>query len=206
MTRPVPIAPMMADIVRKGVAAVDGRVYEELDRCPLCGGSVRPHDYRAKRFATIIDGTAVRNVRVHVKRFRCQQCGRLGYARSPFYEGTRHGAPIVELAAVMSERMPPGRTAKTLRRLGIVLDRATIRAYATLPLPPITTMDLFGMPVPLSLIQLHAGGSIPAGLAGVRVTRGLRTVAPAQKRQEREEEEHEEERDAQQVEHRADPE
>ncbi len=154
MTRPVPIAPMMADMVRNGIAAVDGTVFEDLDRCPHCGGPVRPHDYRAKRFATVTDGTRTRDVRVRVKRFRCARCGRLCYADSPFYPGTRHGAPIVELAAVLAERLPPGRTAQALERMGIVLDRATIRAYARLPLPPIATMELFGIPIPVSLLQL----------------------------------------------------
>ena len=154
MTRPVPIAPMMADMVRKGIMGVDGTVFEDLDRCPHCGGPVRPHDYRTKRFATVTDGTRTRDVRVRVKRFRCARCGRLCYADSPFYPGTRHGAPIVELAAVLAERLPPGRTAGALERMGIVLDRATIRAYARLPLPPITTMELFGIPIPVSLLQL----------------------------------------------------
>lgn len=163
MTRPVPIAPMMADLIRKGLVAVDGTVYENLDACTYCGGAVRPHDYRSKRFATITEGGAVRTIHVAVKRFRCARCGRLCYADAPFYPGTRHGAPIVELAAVLAERMPPGRTARTLERLGIVLDRATVRSYAALPLPPITTTQLFGVPIPVSFLHLSSSGPLRKG-------------------------------------------
>jgi hypothetical protein len=200
MTRPVPIAPMMADMVRNGIAAVDGRVYEALDRCPHCGGKVQPHDFRVKRFATITTGTGVRDVHVRVKRFRCARCGRLCYADSPFYTGTRHGAPIVELAAVLSERMPPGRTARTLEHLGVVLDRATVRTYSGLPLPPITTTQLFGIPVPTSILHLSSSLHSDTGFAS------LWAGPPAEERHERQEKEHEEEREAQQKEDRAQPE
>lgn len=199
MTRPVPIAPMMADMVRNGIAAVDGKVFENLDRCPHCGGNVQPHDLRLKRFATIRKDADTRDIHVRVKRFRCARCGRLCYADSPFYPGTRHGAPIVELAAVLSERMPPGRTAQTLARLGIVLDRATVRSYAGLPLPPITTTQLFGIPVPTSI--LHLSSSLRSA-AGVRPSR---LAAPAEQGSKRQEEDHEEERNAEQVEDRAQP-
>ncbi len=166
MTRPVPIAPMMADLIRKGLVAVDGTVYENLDACTYCGGAVRSHDFRSKRFATVTEGAAVRTIHVAVKRFRCARCGRLCYADSPFYPGTRHGAPIVELAAVLAERMPPGRTARTLEHLGIVLDRATVRSYASLPLPPITTTELFGVPIPVSFLHLSSSGPSRAAAGG----------------------------------------
>jgi hypothetical protein len=179
MTRPVPVAPMMADMVRNGIAAVDGSSFERLERCPYCGGAVRPHDHRAKRFATITDGDSVRDVRVLVKRFRCARCGRLCYADSPFYPGTRHGAPVVELAAVLAERMPAGRASRTLARLGVVLDRATVRTYAALPLPPITTMQLFGIPVPVSVLRLSSSLRSPAG------TGASRCAAPPEERHER---------------------
>lgn len=190
MTRPVPIAPMMADMVRTGIAAVDGRVYENLDRCPSCGGGVLPHDFRVKRFATITTGSAVRAVRVRVKRYRCSRCGRLCYADSPFYPGTRHGAPVVELAAVLAERMPPGRAARTLEHLGIVLDRATVRSYAGLPLPPIVTTQLFGIPIPTSILHLSASPRSDAASASIRIG------SPSEEPFEREENRDDEERDA----------
>jgi len=200
MTRPIPIAPMMADMVRNGIAAVDGKVFENLDRCPHCGGGVRPHDLRVKRFATIATGTEVRDVHVRVKRFRCARCGRLCYADSPFYPGTRHGAPIVELAAVLAERMPPGRTAQTLEHLGIVLDRATVRAYAGLPLPPIMTTHLFGIPIPASILHLSASLRAVAGSVSPL------TAPPAEERHQRQEKHDKEERDTEQEEDRAQPE
>jgi ribosomal protein S27AE len=197
MTRPIPIAPMMADMVRNGIAALDGKVFANLDRCPHCGGGVRPHDLRLKRFATIRTNDDTRDVHVRVKRFRCARCGRLCYADSPFYPGTRHGAPIVELAAVLSERMPPGRTARTLERLGIVLDCATVRSYAGLSLPPITTTQLFGIPVPTSI--LHLSSSLPP-TAGARPSR---PAAPAEQGNKRQKKDHEEERNAESEEDRA---
>ncbi len=174
MTRPIPVAPMMVDMVRAGISAQDGAVYSSLDRCPGCGGSVRPYDFRDKRFAKLRDSRGVRDIRVRVKRFRCSACDQLCYAESPFYPGTRHGAPVVELAAALSEQMPPGQVSRTLARLGLLLDRATIRSYARLPLPPIATLRLFGLPVPVSILRLSSdAGSVavsaldPAALSGV---------------------------------------
>ena len=173
MTRPVPVAPMMVDMVRAGISAQDGSVYALLDRCPECGGAVRPFDYREKRFAKIRDAQGVRDIRVRVKRFRCADCRRLCYADSPFYPGTRHGGPVVELAAALSEQMPPGQVARTLARLGVHLDRATIRSYSRLPLPPITTLRLFGLPVPVSILKLSsdAGSSVLSALGQAGVSR-----------------------------------
>jgi hypothetical protein len=91
--------------------------------------------------------------------------------------------------------MPPGRAARTLERLGIVLDRATVREYARLPLPPITTMNLFGIHVPVSLIQLPIP---PAHRARSHL------AAAAKQREQGKEEYHEEEGKPKQEEDRAD--
>ncbi len=208
MTRPIPIAPMMVDMVRAGISAQDGTVYTFLDHCPDCGRNVRPYDFRTKRFAKLVDGQDVREVRVRVKRFRCAGCGRLCYAESPFYPETRHGAPIVELAAALSERMPPGQVAKTLARLGILLDRATIRGYARLPLPPITTLHLFGLPIPVSVLRLScgAGASMLSAFGHPGLFRGSGSGASVEQRQQGQEEHHEKERKAEQEEDGAHPE
>jgi hypothetical protein len=150
---------MMVDMVRTGIMAVDGMVYDHLERCPHCGGPVRPHDHRVKRFATLTDASKNLEITVRVKRFRCEECGRLCYADSPFYPGTRHGAPIVELAAVLSERMPPGQVVRTLGRFGIRLDRATARSYAKMVLPQIMTTRIFGLPIPVSILHLTSLGT-----------------------------------------------
>jgi len=157
MTRPVPVAPIVVDMVRAGIIAQEGAVYDTLDRCPWCGGPVRPYDLRPKRFATLCEPDGRRDIRVRVKRFRCGDCKKLCYADSPFYPGTRHGGPVVELASVLAEQMPPGQVVRTLFRLGIHLDRATIRCYSRLPLPPIATVHLFGLPVPVSILGLSIG-------------------------------------------------
>jgi hypothetical protein len=153
MTRLIPISPMLADLVGNALASMDGVRFTDLDACPSCGGPVAGHDLRAKRFAVILEQGEERTIRVYVKRFYCQECGHLCYADAPFYPGTRLGSPIVDLCLVLSQQMPFNQAAQHLRAMGIVVDRGTIRNYAARDCP-IPATELFGLPLPLSLLNL----------------------------------------------------
>jgi hypothetical protein len=158
------VPPMLTDVVGNALAAMDGITFSDLGRCPSCGGPVTGHDLKPKRFAVIIVNDHARSIQVFVKRFYCQQCGALCYADAPFYPDTRLGSPIVDLCVLLSRRMPHNRAARYLRAMGIVVDRGTIRNYAIRDFGTIPATELFGLPLPLSL--LHLCVSIPGEKRG----------------------------------------
>ena len=148
------IPPMLVDLVGNALASMDGVIFGDLDACPSCGGQVIGHDMRAKRFAVILDNEKERTIRVFVKRFYCQDCGALCYADAPFYPDTRLASPIVDLSLLLSRQMPFNQVAQHLRAMGIVVDRGTIRNYASRDFGTIRATDLFGFLLPLSLLNL----------------------------------------------------
>ncbi|MCC7555441.1 MAG: hypothetical protein KO254_04875 [Methanoculleus marisnigri] len=150
----VPIPPMLVDLVGNALASMDGVIFADLDACPSCGGQVIGHDMRAKRFAVMLDNERERTIRVFVKRFYCQDCGALCYADAPFYPDTRLASPIVDLCLLLSRQMPFNQVAQHLRAMGIVVDRGTIRNYASRDFGTIPATDLFGFLLPLSLLNL----------------------------------------------------
>ncbi|WP_332449547.1 hypothetical protein [Methanoculleus sp.] len=154
MKKTVPVSPMLADLVGSALTAMDGVKFTDLSACPSCGGPVTGHDLRAKRFAVILEGERERTIRVYVKRFYCQQCNTLCYAEAPFYPDTRLAAPIVDLCLLLSQQMPFNQVAHYLRAMGIVVDRGTIRNYASRDFGTIPAAELFGLLLPLSLLNL----------------------------------------------------
>ncbi|WP_301677325.1 hypothetical protein [Methanoculleus methanifontis] len=145
---------MLVDLVGNALASMDGVIFADLDACPSCRGQVIGHDMRAKRFAVILDNGRERTIRVFVKRFYCQDCGALCYADAPFYPETRLASPIVDLCLLLSQQMPFNQVAQHLRAMGIVVDRGTIRNYASRNFGTIPATDLFGFLLPLSLLNL----------------------------------------------------
>jgi hypothetical protein len=154
MKKNILVPPMFVDLVESALTSMDGVTFTRLDACPSCGGPVVGHDIRAKRFAVITEGGGKRTIQVHVKRFYCQDCGSLCYADSPFYPDTRLGSPIVDLCVLLLRRMPYNRAARYLRAMGVVVDRGTIRNYASRDFGTIPATDLFGLPLPFSLLNL----------------------------------------------------
>ena len=145
---------MLADLVGNALASMDGVKFTYLRACPSCGGPVTGHDLRAKRFAVLLENGKERTIRVSVKRFYCQQCGTLCYADAPFYPDTRLASPVVDLCLLLSQQMPFNRVAQRLRAMGIVVDRGTIRNYASRDFGMIPATELFGLLLPLSLLNL----------------------------------------------------
>ncbi|MDI6867289.1 hypothetical protein [Methanoculleus sp.] len=166
MKKRPPISPMLIDLVVNALASMDGVAFTDLPACPYCGGEVTGYDMRAKRFAVILDGGGRRTIRVMVKRFHCHDCGAICYANAPFYPDTRLASPIVDLCILLGRQMPFNRVAQYLLAMSIVVDRGTIRNYASREFGDIPAADLFGLQLPLSLLNLatlalnHKGGSI----------------------------------------------
>jgi hypothetical protein len=153
MKRPV-IPPMLQTIVYDSICEMDGIEFFEHGACPSCGGSVKGHDIKRKTFARVIEQGKERDVSVLVKRFRCTRCGRLCYADAPFYPDTRLGSPVVDLAVTCARTMPFHRAARLLEAMNLRIDRGTIRNYTARDFGKIPYAEIFGYPVPLSLLHL----------------------------------------------------
>ncbi len=168
-------------MIRSAVILFDGVEFTEIpSQCSICASSLRRHDLKKKRFATLLDDEATRPVFVKVARYRCSGCGRLWYADEPFYPDTRHGAIIVDLATSISQKQPFHRTARILEALGIRIDRGTVRNYATRF--SVHSTDMYGIPIPDRIIWLSGliakGGSIEGTelLAALRLPPADRTL------------------------------
>ena len=148
------IPPLLIDIVQSGLLICDGIVFDNRDTCPLCGGSLSGYDTKKKQFCILREDEKLRAVHVFVKRFTCRQCRTLCYADEPFYPDTRMGSPLVDLCVTLSTRMPFYRATVFIEHLGIHIDRGTIRNYARRSYPDVTTTDLFGIHLPLSILSL----------------------------------------------------
>lgn len=122
--------------------------------CPYCGGSVKFHDIRMKRFATVIEDDHKRIISVKVHRFYCRECGKLGYAKAPFYPDTKFGAPVTDLCMTISREHPFNHTARILETIGVVVDRGTIRNFSGREFPEVSYAKIYGLPIPLSLCYL----------------------------------------------------
>ncbi|HUK39358.1 MAG TPA: hypothetical protein VLV30_09610 [Methanomicrobiales archaeon] len=205
----IAIPPMLGDLIRSTILAMDGVAFTDLPACPECGGPVKRHDRKEKRFATMeVDGTR-RDIHVLVSRFRCESCGGFWYAREPFYEGVRFGIPVVDLAIALSRIHPFHHTGRILASFGLVVDRGTIRLYASRARRPVPATDLLGTPLPISLLNLSnlvsrrpkgapvTGAEVLAAL-GLPPAHGAphHPPAPAEEREEGDEEDEEEGRNS----------
>jgi hypothetical protein len=205
---------MLGDLIRSTLIAMDGVSFTDLTACPECGGPVRRHDRKEKRFARLLVDEEARDIHVIVARFRCESCGGFWYAREPFYEGVRFGIPVVDLAVTLSLVHPYHRTGRILAALGLLVDRGTIRMYAGRAQRVAPATNLLGIPLPISLLNLsnlvsrRPKGSPVMG-AEVLVALGLppaqrassQSALPPQDRDEGNEEDEEEAGDPRKKEH-----
>lgn len=150
----IAIPPMIGDLIRGTMLAMDGVSFDTLPACPECGGPVKRHDRKEKRFARVrVDGEE-KDIHVLVSRFRCGSCGGFWYAGEPFYEGVRFGIPVVDLAVTLSRVHPYHHTGRILASFGLIVDRGTIRLYAGRAQREVRATDLLGIPLPISLLNL----------------------------------------------------
>jgi hypothetical protein len=150
----IAIPPMLGDLIRGTILAMDGVSFDTLPACPECGSPLKRHDRKEKRFARVRVDSEEKDIHVLVSRFRCGSCGGFWYAREPFYEGVRFGIPVVDLAITLSRVHPFHHTGRILASLGLVVDRGTIRLYAGRAQREIPATDLLGIPLPISLLSL----------------------------------------------------
>ncbi|MDD1653000.1 MAG: hypothetical protein LUQ64_00490 [Methanomicrobiales archaeon] len=203
----VPLPPLFPDLLREGLRGFQGVHFGNRDACPSCGGPVRPHDIKKKRFADLQEGDGEETIRVLVHRFRCRRCGMLSYADEPFYPSTRFGTPIVDLCVVLCQTYPFHRTEGILRQMGILVDRGTIRQYAGRDFGPIPASGVLGLVLPVSALRLSGlgreGGPVPGAEALVSfglppARRAPAHPPPPQDGHQGDHEEQEEEREPQQ--------
>jgi len=195
MVRKQMIPPFLSEMIRSSITLFDGVEFTEISsQCSICASSLRRHDLKKKRFATLSVDEITKTVFVKVARYRCSGCGRLWYADEPFYPDTRHGVLVVDLATSIAKKHPFHRTARILEALGIRIDRGTVRNYA--PRFSVASTDMYGIPVPnriISLSGLIAEGSPVKGaelLAALRLPPAHRAPprSPPPEKEEREEE------------------
>jgi hypothetical protein len=152
--KPYRIPPLITDIVRTAVSSVDGMEFSHAASCPSCGGRLQGYDWKKRKFAVLREETGNRVVTVRVKRFYCRDCGGLWYADEPFYPDSRIGSPVIDIFFALSAAMPPGRAARVIDALGIMVDRTTWKHYTGRSPAGIPVVDVFGMRLPLCIVQL----------------------------------------------------
>ncbi|MCK9579160.1 MAG: hypothetical protein M0Q92_01770 [Methanoregula sp.] len=158
-----PIPPMLTQVVQAALLVCDKTEYFTRRICPLCGGIMSGYDKRTKRFAFLCDSDDNQLVEVVIHRAYCRQCGRIWKPEEPFYEGTRIGSPVVDLCQTLSASQSCGHVAMLLEKMGIKVDRWSVRSYNHLSIPPPQTVAAFGMRIPVSIITLSALANGDAG-------------------------------------------
>lgn len=149
------IPPIVTDLVQTALSALDGMEFSELSSCPSCGGTLRGHDRKKKQFCVLREPAGERVITVWIRRFYCRNCGILCYADEPFYPDTRIGSPVIDLFLSFSASMPPGRAARVIDALGIVVNRTTWKNYRGRSFAhTIPVVDVFGMRLPVCIVQL----------------------------------------------------
>jgi len=112
------------------------------------------HDMKQRRFSTVYSHEGEKHIYVYVKRFHCRDCGQLCYDKSPSYEKSRFGSPIVDLCLSLSQDHTFSHAAVLMNRMGIVINRGTVRKTVQSHSHTVQATDLFGMKLPDSLLAL----------------------------------------------------
>lgn len=150
------VPPMVTNIIHTALIACQGARFSAGDTCPYCGGRLSGYDERKKRFAVLCENERTIVIDVIIRRSWCKTCERIINPPEPFYPGTRIGAPVVDLCRAFSSIMPFNRTSAYLERMGVMVDRWSVRHYAYLPLGEQRTIDVFDMKLPVSIIYLSS--------------------------------------------------
>jgi len=148
--------PIFSTLIPAALSACDGILFDSHTSCPHCGGSLTRYDVKTKHFADIIDSTNTRTITVRIARFRCNECRAVVYAHQPFYPNTRVGSPVVDLCVTLSARMPYATASTFLRRIGVIVDRWSLRNYAMKNPRELPTTEQYGILLPVSIISLAA--------------------------------------------------
>ncbi len=150
----IKIPSLLSQVIVAALTGIDMMEFTIREECQYCRGPVKFHDIRAKRFATVIEKGEKRNINIRVYRYYCQDCGKLCYARAPFYPNTKFGSPVADLCTTLAWEHPFNHVAKILQMIGIVIDRGTIRNFSCYEIPPVSYSKIYGLPIPLSICYL----------------------------------------------------
>ena len=145
---------MLPTVIQAGIANLEGQNFTSLDACPSCGGALAGYDTKQRFFITLAEPGGDRDIFVFVRRFRCRACNMVSPAVAPFYPDTRIGAPIADLCVTLSQEMNSSHAAKIINALGIVIDRGTVRNYASRAFATPQATEFFGFLLPVSIISL----------------------------------------------------
>ena len=148
------IPPIITDLVYQAVSGVSGVQFIDAIPCSACGTLPVSHDLKRRRFSTVLTPEGPKHVYVYVKRFHCRDCGLLCYAKAPFYDKSRFGSPIVDLCISLSENHTFSHAAILMNRMGIVINRGTVRKTVQTHTHQVTSTDLFGLRLPDSILAL----------------------------------------------------
>lgn len=154
MHRRLFISPIIGDLVYQAVTGVSGVSFTEVLPCPVCSGMPVSHDIKKRRFSTVFTPDGEEHIYVYIKRFHCRNCGLLCYAKAPFYEKSRFGSPIVDLCISLSRNHTFSQAADLMNRMGIVINRGTVRKTAQGHIHPVTSTDILGLELPDSILAL----------------------------------------------------
>lgn len=149
-----PSPPLLTNIIHAALQACEGVRFHPGSTCGICGGPLSGYDERKKRFAVLVEDGKTCPVHVIIQRSACRDCGKISVPEEPFYPGTRVGSPVVDLCRSFSAVMPYSRVSTRLSRMDVVVDRWSVRHYATMPLPEVPAMEVFGMQIPISIVSL----------------------------------------------------
>ncbi|NLV28258.1 MAG: hypothetical protein GXY48_14055 [Methanomicrobiales archaeon] len=148
------ISPILVDLVYQAVSGVSGVHFTQAVPCPVCSGMPVSHDIKKRRFSTVYVPNGEKHIYVFVKRFHCRDCGHLCYAKAPFYDKSRFGSPIVDLCISLSQNHTFSHAATIMNRMGIVINRGTVRKTAQTYTHHVDATDIFGLWLPDSILAL----------------------------------------------------
>lgn len=150
----IKIPSLLSSVIIRALTGIDMMEFTLISRCHYCKGPVKFHDIKAKRFATVLENGEKRIIMIRVHRYYCQECGRLCYARAPFYPNIKFGSPVADLCMTLARDHPFNHTAKILQNIGVFVDRGTIRNFSGRELPAVSYAKIYGLPIPLSICYL----------------------------------------------------
>jgi len=155
------IHPILTGIVQTALKACEGIRFHPGMICSTCGSPLSGYDERKKRFAVLLENDNPYPVYVIIQRSYCRECRKIFSPLEPFYVGTRVGSPVVDLCRSLSTVMPYSRVSMYANRMGVQVDRWSVRHYAQIQFREVPAEELFGIQIPVSIIALSLiGGSV----------------------------------------------
>lgn len=151
-----PLPPMITEVVHAALRACAETEYRPGPTCRVCGGTLTGYDTRKKRFALLCDDARKELIEVVIHRAYCRTCRKVMMPDEPFYPRTRIGSPVVDLCQTLSVSLSSGQVTNILNRMGLLVDRWSVRTYCSLPIPSPPAIAAFGMHIPVSIISLSA--------------------------------------------------